>query len=96
MRVVDTLKYFLNLVSPFGTEADVSMIWLLLLGVLKTKDDLSLSIVRKRVDIAVIGLNFAGASGVGKKVQKTRSKSRVTKFLVTAMAGGLEGVVCAV
>jgi len=77
MHVVDTLKYFLNSVSPFGTEADMRMICLLLLGVLRTKDGLSLIIVQNKRDIAVIGLNFAGAGGRKKgakyKIEVSRS-----------------------
>ncbi len=89
-------KYFLNSISRFGTEADARMICLSLLGVLKTKDGSSLSSVRNRVFIAFIGLNLAGTGGVGKKAQNTRLKSRVTKFFVTSVAGGLGEVVHAV
>jgi len=94
--VVDTLKYFLNSALPFSTVADARMIWLSLLGVQRTKDSSSLSIVWKRLAIAVIGLNFAGAVGVGKKVQNTRSKSRLSKFFATAFTGLLEEEVRAV
>jgi len=38
--------------------------------------------------IALIGLNFIGAVGVGKKACNVRSKTRVTKLFVTGCAGG--------
>jgi len=37
----------------------------------------------------VIGWNFAGAGGAGKKVQNTRSKSHVAKFFLTEVGGVL-------
>jgi len=66
-RVV-TLKNFLNSDSPIGIKLDVRRICLSLLAVLRTKDDLSFSIIQKSWRMVVIGLNVAGTVGVGKKV----------------------------
>jgi len=68
-------------------------ICLSLVAVHRTKDDLSLSIAQQSCFIAMIGLNFAGAIGDGKNAQNTRSKSRITKFFVTGVAGVLEEAV---
>jgi len=73
MRVVDTLKNFLKAVSPIRIDAEVSTICLLLLLVQSTKDGLSLSIVRNKFFMVTIGLNFAGAAGVGKITHSTKS-----------------------
>jgi len=84
---VATLKYFLNLVSPVGSESNARMICLSLVGICRTKDGLSLIIMRKSQVIAWIGLNFVLAIGGGKYARIVRSKSRVTKFFVTWGAG---------
>ncbi len=67
LRVIDTLKNFLNLVSPDGIDADASTICLSLRGVRRTKDDLSLVITLNSCFMAVIGFSFVGAVGVGKR-----------------------------
>jgi len=64
---VDTLKNFLNLVSPDGIEPEASTIGLLLQGVWMTKDSSSLIIVLKSCFMAVMGFSFVGAIGVGKR-----------------------------
>jgi len=64
----------------------VSTIWSSLLGVLITKDGLSLSIVHRRFFMAAIGLNFAGTRGVRNDAWSTKSTSHVTKFFVTSDA----------
>ncbi len=64
-----------------------------LFGVRRTKDSSSLIIIRNRLRITVIGWNFAGAGGVGKKARNTRSKLHVANFFVTEVTGVLwEGV----
>jgi len=40
--------------------------------------------------MATIGLNLAGATGVGKIARKAKSNSRVTKFFVADDTGALE------
>ena len=94
-RVVDTLKNFLKVFSLDGIEAEDSTICSSLLSVQSTKDGSSLSIDRNKFLMAAIGLNFAGAAGVGKVARRTRSYSRVTKFFVADDVGGLEEVVLA-
>jgi len=88
LRAVDTLKYFLNSVSPCGSELDARMSCLSLLGVRSTKDGSSWSIARNSRVIALIGLNFAVVVGGGKNARIVRSNSRVTKFFVACWAGG--------
>ncbi len=94
-QVVDTLKNFLKVFSPIGIDSEESTICLLLLLVQSTKDGLSLSIMQNKFFMATIGLNFAGAVGVGKIVRKTKSYSCVTKFFVADDDGGSEEAVCA-
>jgi len=90
IRVVETLKNFLNSFSPVGIDVDTSTICLSLASFRRTKDDLSLSITRKRFFIAVTGLSFAGAIGVRKKAQNTRSKSHEALFFFAGVSGVLE------
>jgi len=87
---VDTWKNFLNCFSPVGIDADDSTICSSLLAVQSTKDGSSLSIVLNKFFMATIGLNLAGAAGVGKIARKAKSYSRVTKFFVADDAGALE------
>jgi len=88
--IVDTLKNFLNLFSPVSREANASSNCQLLLGVWRTKDSLSLSIIWRSWFMAPIAWNFIGAVGVGKKAHSIRSKLRVSKFFV--VGGGAGGV----
>ncbi len=69
---VDTLKNCLKAFSPVGSISEASTICLLLFGVQRTKDGSSLSIVRMSCCITLVGLNFIGAKGVGKKVRIMR------------------------
>ena len=84
---VNTLKHFLNSVSPVGSKANARTICLSLLGVHSTKDGSSLSIVQRRFFMAAIGLNFKGAGGVGKDMWSTKLTSRITIFLLPVMHG---------
>ena len=59
-------------------------------AVRRTKDGLSLSIIRNKFFMATIGLNFARATGVGKIVRNTKLYSRVTNFVVVDDVEGLE------
>jgi len=59
------------------------------------RDDSSFNITHRSCCIALIGLSFAGAIGIGKKVQTVKLKVRVTKLFVTGCAGGLVVVVLA-
>jgi len=93
IRVIDMWKNFLNSVSLDGIGIESRMICLSLLGVQRTKDGSSLSIVLNSCFIAVVGLNRVGAVGVGKKARSVSLKSRVTKLFVTGVAGGLEEAV---
>ena len=52
--------------------------------------------VRRSWYIALVGLNFVGAVGAGKKARIVRSKSRVTKLFVTGRAGVLGGALLGV
>jgi len=96
IRVVDTLKNFLNSVSPVGIIVEASSICLLLATFQRTKNDSSLSITQKRFFIAVTELSFAGAIGVGKKARNTRSKSCKALFFFAGVLGVLELAVHAV
>jgi len=93
IRVVDTWKNLLNCLSPVGIDADNSTICSSLLLVQSTKDGSSLSIVLNKFFMATIGLNLAGAAGVGKIACKTKSYSCVTKFFVADDARALEEAV---
>ncbi len=94
LRVVDTLKNFLNSFLPVGITANMRLICLLLAAVRRTKDGLSLSIAQKSCFIATIGLNFAGAIGVGKNMQNTRLRvAGVLEEAVRAMLLAREGLV---
>ena len=86
----------LNAFSPTGSGIVANTICWSLRGVLRTKDGSSLIMIRRRCCIALVGLNFAGAVGTGKKARITRSKSLVTKLFVTGGALVSVGVVCAV
>jgi len=91
--VVETLKYFLKATSLVSNDAVMRMIWVSLLGVQSTRDNLSFSIMWKSLFIMVIGLKFSGAIGLGKNEQNARSKSHNTKYFETEVSGGLEGAV---
>jgi len=95
-RGVETLKNCLNAFSPVGSDDVASSICLSLVGIHRTKDGLSLSMVWRRWCIALVGLNFVGAIGVGKKARIARSKSRVTKLFVADWVWVVVGAVGAV
>ena len=93
---METLKNCLNAFSPVGSGNVASSICLLLVGIHRTKDGSSLSMVWRRWCIALVGLNFVGAVGIGKKAQIARSKSRVTNFFVADWVGVVVDAVGAV
>jgi len=84
---VETQKNCLNAFSPVGSGTIASSICWSLVGVQRTKDGSSLSMVHSRWFIALVGLNFVGAIGVGKKARIARSKSHITKFFVANWVG---------
>jgi len=90
------LKNGLKAFSLDGSISEASTICLLLVGVQRTKDGSSLIIVRMSCCMALMGLNFIGAKGVGKKAQIMRSCSLVTKLFVANRAGVVGEVVCSV
>jgi len=95
VQVVDTVKNGLNSNLLVGIGMVSRMICLSLSGVQRTKDDSSLSIVRRSWVIGGIGLNFVGSEGVGKNARRVSSYSRVTILFVAGVLGGLWGVVLA-
>ncbi len=87
------MKNFLNLLLPVGINADTRSILLLLCLFWITEDGSSLIIAWKSCFIAVTGLNFIGAIGVGKNACSVISKSLLTKLFVACCAGALDGAV---
>ncbi len=87
------MKNCLKAFLPAGSVSEASTICLSLFGVQRTKDCSSLSIVQMSCCIALVGLNYAGAKGVGKKAQIVRSCSLITKLFVADHAGVVGEVV---